>query len=76
MYLNPGVVANIMPLQPQGTNSTFFTECCEVAIIDSESNCPVCDRKVVGWNAETKHDRHITRWKNATSHWQRKGGVK
>lgn len=71
MYLNPGVTAGILPLQPQGTNSTFFTECCEVAICDYEANCPLCKRKIVGHDAESNHDRHRVRWKNATAHWAR-----
>jgi hypothetical protein len=28
------------------TNSTLFTTCCEVAILDSEPNCPRCGQKV------------------------------
>lgn len=72
MYLNPEAIAGIVPIQPQGTNSTMFTECCECAICDDQPYCPICNRKVVGWNAETKHERSRMRWSNATAHWQRK----
>lgn len=71
MYLNPGVTANIIPLGPNGTNSTMFTECCQCAICGDEPNCPVCGRKVVGHDAETAHERRKIRWQNATSHWAR-----
>jgi len=71
MYLNPEVLAGVLPLQPQGTNSTMFTECCETAICDCELCCPSCGRKVVGWDAETDHLRARRRWSYATSHWDR-----
>jgi len=29
-----------------GTNSTFFTSCCHVAICDDQEVCPVCKEKV------------------------------
>jgi len=74
MYLNPGITAGIISLNPQGTNSTMFTECCMCAICNNEPNCPVCGRKVIGWDAETKHERSMIRWKHATAHWQRKQG--
>ena len=76
MYLNEGFLAGIIPLNPSGTNSTMFTECCGCAICDDEANCPVCKRKVVGWDEETKHGRRMVRWQNATKHWKRKAGVK
>jgi len=71
MYINDGYLVPIIPLQPQGTNSTFFTYCCEVAICDDEACCPVCGREVVGASEETNHAWHRVRWANATSHWKR-----
>lgn len=71
MYFNEGYLIPIMPLQPHGTNSTFFTACCEVAICDYETCCPVCKRKVVGADEETGHKRNMVRWANATRHWKR-----
>jgi len=65
MYINKDSVVGIEPLYPQGTNSTFFTECCGVAICDYETCCPVCKRKVIGWDAETDHDRNRIRWNYA-----------
>jgi len=29
------------------TNSTLFTDCCHVAITDSESHCPVCKQEIL-----------------------------
>lgn len=72
MYINPEYLAGVIPLQPQGTNSTFFTECCGCAICDNESNCPSCERKIVGHDAQSNHERSQIRWKHATSHWVRK----
>ena len=71
MYLNPGVIARVHKLNPQGTNSTMFTECCDVAICDDEPNCPYCGRKVIGHEAESKHERGKIRWRFATAHWRR-----
>jgi len=71
MYVNPGVTAGISPLYPNGTNSTMFTECCEVAICDSECYCPKCKREIIGFNAPTNGDRIRIRWKDATKHWKR-----
>jgi hypothetical protein len=28
-------------------NSTFFTQCCEVAICDNQESCPGCGKKVI-----------------------------
>ena len=64
------IPSDIVPLHPQGTNSTFFTECCHVAI-GSEQNCPGCGRPVVGHDTENLHEREKIRWKNATQHWDR-----
>ena len=71
MHVNVGYKPGIIPLSPQGTNSTFFTECCSTAICDDEPCCPMCGREIIGANAETNHDRHLIRWKNATRHWKR-----
>ena len=64
-YINPGHPAGILPLYPSGTNSTFFTECCEVAISDDQRCCPNCDREVIGSEIENEHLRHLYRWKIA-----------
>jgi len=72
MYTNPEYPASVNRLMPSGTNSTMFTDCCDVAICDDEPNCPVCKRKVVGWDAESKHERAQIRWRFATAHWNRK----
>jgi len=57
MYLNPGVIAGLMPLYPSGTNSTMFTECCECAICDDEPFCPSCGRKVMEYRAKPEKPR-------------------
>ena len=64
-HINEGYTAGLQPLYPNGTNSTFFTECCGVAICDDEANCPRCKRKVIGWDETTRHARHKTRWRHA-----------
>lgn len=71
MYINPGIQAGVMPLQPSGTNSTMFTECCEVAICSDQPFCPICKREVIGCGAESDHERGEIRWRYATSHWKR-----
>ncbi len=71
MYYNEGCPVDIVAIYPQGTNSTMFTQCCEVAITDSESRCPVCKKKVIGADAETDTERHKMRWFNATRWWNR-----
>ncbi|KKL17752.1 hypothetical protein LCGC14_2482450, partial [marine sediment metagenome] len=43
----------------------------ETAICDDEPNCPRCGRKIRGWDAETRHERNMIRWRYATAHWQR-----
>lgn len=70
-YYNEGYPSDIVPLRPQGTNSTMFTQCCNTAICDHERCCPKCGREVVGANAETDHERGIIRWRNATRFWNR-----
>lgn len=71
MHYNAGIPSNIIPLMPQGTNSTMFTQCCGVAICDDEAGCPSCHRPVVGDDAKPGHDRGRVRWKNATRYWKR-----
>lgn len=58
-------VNGLIKLHPSGTNSTFFTECCRVAICDDQSNCPRCKEKVIGWDVESQHERHKIRWNHA-----------
>ena len=70
MYLNAEVVAGIVPLMPSGTNSTMFTECCETAICNDQRKCPSCGRNVVGYDADSDHERGSKRWANATAHWK------
>ena len=69
MNFNDVYTPGIVPLTPQGTNSTFFTECCETAICDNQAQCPSCKRNIIGHDAETQHARHQIRWRNATRHW-------
>ena len=71
MHVNEGYAAGIIPLTPQGTNSTMFTECCGCAICDDEPCCPCCGRKVIGWDAENKNERHRIRWEDATKRWRK-----
>jgi len=59
-------------LQPNGTNSTIFTSCCQVAICDDEAKCPHCREDVIGADAETKYQRGRIRWNYATAHWDRR----
>jgi len=71
MYVNPGVIVGVIPLHPNGTNSTMFTQCCEVAICNDQPCCPVCGREIIGFDASSNHERGMIRWKAATSHWKR-----
>jgi len=50
----------------------MFTQCCGCAICSDEKYCPSCRRKVIGWDAETNHERGLIRWKQATATWMRK----
>lgn len=70
-HINAGYEARIVPLMPRGTNSTMFTECCEVAICDDEPRCPSCKRDVVGHDAKSAAERHRVRWASATRNWKR-----
>lgn len=54
IYINPGYQAGILPLYPFGTNSTFFTKCCEVAICDDQKYCSLCGREVIGSEIENE----------------------
>ncbi len=65
MDLNPGIVANIIPIMPTGTNSTMFTECCEAAICHDQRDCPKCKRHVIGYDRPVSERTQI-RWENAT----------
>ena len=69
MYINPDVIAGVLPLYPQGTNSTLFTECCEVAICDDEVCCPKCGRKILGYDCSNIGK---ARWEYATKYWRKK----
>ena len=55
----------LLPLDPGGTNSTFFTSCCRVAICDNQGNCPSCGGLVVGWGASSDGERRKIRWEHA-----------
>ena len=71
MYINPDTAVGILPLYPRGTNSTMFTECCEVAICDDERLCPKCKREVIGANEISDAERKKVRWRYATKGWRR-----
>ena len=64
-------VHGVVPVQPQGTNSTMFTSCCHVAICDDQTRCPVCGDFIVGHDASSDHERGQVRWRYATRHWRR-----
>lgn len=38
------------------TNSTLFTTCCECAICDDQSMCPVCGVEVIPRSSRGRHD--------------------
>lgn len=38
------------------TNSTTFTECCQVAVCDDQSDCPACGEPVWPQSALGRHD--------------------
>ena len=71
MHFNTGVIVPIIPLMPQGTNSTMFTACCNVAICNDQLDCPYCGRLVIGYDAISPSKRERVRWQNATQHWNR-----
>jgi hypothetical protein len=64
------MTTGVHKLQPQGTNSTMFTECCDTAICDDERCCPNCKKEIIGHDAHSNHERGIIRWKYAISHWK------
>jgi len=68
------VVNVIQPLNMQGTNSTMFTACCQVAICDRELCCPRCGVLVIGYDAASDHERGRIRWDYATALWKKRGG--
>lgn len=47
------------------TNSTIFTECCDVAICNSQKRCPKCNSLIYGYDEESDHWRGVKRWKMA-----------
>ena len=49
-------MANVFLCSP--TNSTMFTTCCEVAILDSEKDCPRCKEEI-------EQQGHGERWRYA-----------
>lgn len=65
------MIVHIMQIYPQGTNSTFFTECCGVAICDDERLCPRCNKPVIGHELEHNYQRNKVRWRDATRFWKR-----
>ena len=71
MNPNEDYVAGIKPIFPHGTNSTMFTECCGSAICEDELYCPSCKRKIIGYDADSEHERSMIRWANATKNWKR-----
>lgn len=49
-----------------GHNSTIFTRCCEVAILDTQTDCPSCGEEVYpGNDATSPHQRGRLRWEQA-----------
>ena len=71
-HLNPDDIVGIVPLMPQGTNSTMFTACCRVAICGDQGCCPRCNRTVIGADADTRAERERIRWGDATRAWSRR----
>ncbi len=46
-------------------NSTFFTNCCGVAICDDEALCPSCKQEVEPGKNVAPHERNRARWSMA-----------
>lgn len=44
------------------TNSTLFTNCCNVAILDDQAACPQCRQEVYPGHDSTQRDRAMYRW--------------
>ncbi len=72
MKRNIGYSSGVLRLQPNGTNSTMFTDCCHTAIHDDQRNCPICGNEVVGYDSESMRQTGENRWRLATAHWNRK----
>ena len=72
MYINEEFIPEILPIYPNGTNSTMFTECCDTAICDDERCCPKCRRKIIGFDAKSNHEREMIRWSSATRFWPKR----
>ncbi|WP_286920091.1 MULTISPECIES: hypothetical protein [Pseudomonas] len=47
------------------TNSTIFTRCCDVAILDDQVLCPGCREEVYPGLDATNHQRRTARWEMA-----------
>ena len=43
------------------TNSTKFTDCCQVAICDNEDRCPRCKNEIYPQSAMGRHDMAMER---------------
>lgn len=72
IHYNKEYPSDIIPLMPQGTNSTMFTGCCGTTICDDQAGCPSCRRPVIGDEEKTAYERGRVRWNNATRFWKRK----
>lgn len=46
-------------------NSTFFTNCCGVAINDNEGRCPKCREEIEPGEKASEHQRNRARWSMA-----------
>jgi len=46
-------------------NSTMFTTCCDVAILDHQGKCPQCSEDVEPFNPESQYRTHRARWEKA-----------
>lgn len=47
------------------TNSTMFTSCCQVAILDDEALCPHCKAEVYPGKDASTNQRRNSRWEMA-----------
>lgn len=54
------------------TNSTMFTTCCNVAILDHQGKCPQCREDVVPFNPESEYRTRRARWEKAYGPYRRK----
>lgn len=69
--MSGGKISGIVPIYPNGTNSTLFTSCCHVAILGNQIKCPRCMNLVIGYDIEETWKRDKYRWAKATEHWRR-----